>query len=142
MKITGDRCRGFTITEIMVTLFIVTLITMVSTPIISQYITQAKIAHAINSATLIQTLVGDRISAKESVTGSGTGLSLPATLSEHVASFSVSSAGVISITTTANASSITFTLTPTFNATNQHISWICAVSNASFNSLVPSKCRI
>jgi len=142
MKLTSELRKAFTLIELMVTLSIVTILTITAIPILKNFINQSKVSDAISAATVVQTMVAKQVARNETVTASGTGLSLPASLGRYVSSFSVSSAGVISITTTNSAASVSLTLTPSFNSSTQQISWVCAVSSSSYNDLVPAPCRI
>jgi len=142
MKLTSKLSHGFTMVELMVTLAIVAVLTIVAMPSMKNYITQGKVSDAISGAAILQTMIDKQIARNESVTGSGSGLTLPATLGRYVNSFSVSANGVISITTTSTASSVSLTLTPAFSSSTQLITWTCAVTNSSFNRYVPSQCQI
>lgn len=142
MKVTSELRNAFTLIELMVTLSIVTILTIAAIPFLKNYINQSKVSDAISAAAVVQTMVAKQVARNESVTASGTGLTLPSSLGRYVSSFSVSSAGVISITTTNSASSVSLTLTPSFSASTQLISWTCAVTSSSFNDLVPAPCRI
>ncbi len=136
------KFRAFSLLEMMVILVIVLIIGVVAYPVMTQYLVQSKVADALTATAPIQSLVTNKIALLGSVTGSGNNLNTPATLSRYVASFSVNSNGVISITTTADAGSISFSLTPVYDATSEQVSWTCAVSNSSMNESVPSSCRI
>lgn len=145
MKTTYLYSKGFTLVELMVTLVIALIITAVTIPTMNRYITQGKISDAIVAATELQAMIVKQIAAKESVTNSGTGLTLPSGLGRYVASFSVSANGVISITTTSmsgSSNAISLTLTPAYNTSNERVTWTCAVTSSANNDYVPSKCRI
>lgn len=142
MNITSRLSKAFSLTELMVTLAIVSLISVVAIPVLTKYIAQSKVSDAIQAAANLQSSIGVKIADKESTTNSGVGVTLPDTLGRYVASFSVSDNGTISITTTASANSVSLNLTPSFNSTTQAISWTCAVTSSTFNEYVPSNCRI
>lgn len=134
--------RAFSLLEMMVVLVIILIISIVAYPVMTQYLVQSKVSDAIVAAAPVQSLVTNKIASLGSVTGSGDNLDTPATISRYVSAYSVDSNGVISVTTTANAGSISFTLTPVYDATSEQVSWTCAVTNSSMNSAVPSRCRI
>lgn len=142
MKITSKFAFAYSLLEIIATIAIVAIITTIAVPSMNRYVVQSKVSDAINSAGGLQTLIARQIDDLETVTNSTATINLPASLGRYVASFSVNNDGVISITTTSSANSIPLTLTPAYDATNQRISWTCAVSNATYNDYVPSSCRI
>lgn len=134
--------QAFTLLELMVTFAIVLIISIITYPVLLQYFVQSKVTEAINAAAPIQTMVTNQIANNGSVTNSGANLSTPTTISRYVASYSVSTNGVISITTTSDAGSISLTLTPNYNSTTEQVNWTCAVSNSSVDASVPNECRI
>lgn len=142
MVMTRVKNTAFSLIEIMVTFAIVLIISLTAYPVLSHYLIQSKVADAINSASAIQTMVTNQIANLGSVTNSGLNLDTPASIGPYVSGYSVSDDGVITITTTADAGGITFTLSPNYNATSEHVSWTCAVSDAEANDSVPSQCRI
>ncbi len=142
MTITSNRRRGFSLIEIIVVLAIVATLSVFAGPVFRNYIIRSKVADAIGSSTGLQTMIANQITENETVINSGLNITAPSTLGTHVASFSVSANGGISITTTAEAGSVPFTLSPTYNTTLQQISWTCAVANSSFNDQVPTQCKI
>lgn len=133
---------GFTMLELLSALFILALLAIVSVPALQEYITRSKITDILVSAAELQTRISRNIADKETVNGSGIGLTLPSSLNRYVQLFSVSNDGVISITTTASANSITLNITPSYNSSSETITWACQVSNVSFNDYVPNSCRI
>lgn len=133
---------AFSLIEMIVGLVILLIISVVSYPVLNKYLVQSKVSDAIQAATTIQTMVTNQIASLGSATDSGVGLNVPTTISRYVSSATVSDDGVISITTTSNAGSISFTLSPVYDATSEQISWACAVTDSDMNDFVPSKCRI
>jgi len=142
MKITFRWQNGFSLVEMMVVIAIVALISFIGAPAFRNYLVRSKVVEAIGSAAGLQTMIANQISENESVTGSGSGITAPASLGNYVASFAVSADGVISITTNSDAGSVSLTLNPSYNTTLQEISWGCAVSNSSYDDLVPDQCRV
>ncbi len=142
MKITVVQSRAFTLLELMATLAIVLIITMLAYPSLDKYVVRSKVTDAIGAAAEIQTMIAAQIASNETVTGSGTSISSFATISRYVSAYSVSANGVISITTTADAGSISLTLSPNYDAILEQVSWVCAVSSSSQDDYVPSSCRI
>jgi type IV pilus assembly protein PilA len=141
MRLTFFR-QGFTLLELMVTLVIVLIITVIAVPAMSRYIVQSKVSDAIVAASSMQSMVVKNIANLESVTNSGVGIALPSSLGRYVSTFSLSNNGVISITTTSTAGAVTLTLSPSYSTTTELVTWVCAVSNSAMNENVPSKCRI
>ncbi len=134
--------QAFTMIEIMATLAIVIILSILAYPALDRYIIQSKVTDAISSAAEVQTMITNQISNNESVTGSGSSLTTPAKLGRYVATYSVSANGAITITTTPNAGSITVTLTPLYNAAAGQVTWACSVSASSNDDYVPPQCRI
>lgn len=139
---TSKRTVAFSLMELTAAIAVVLIISLVAYPVLSQYFIQTKVAEAIASAAEIQTMVTQQIAANESVTNSGLSLDTPSGISKYVASYAVSDDGVITINTTADAGSVSLTLSPSYSASSEQVAWSCAVSNAAQNSVVPSKCRI
>lgn len=142
MSMTLTRQRGFSLIEMVVVIAIVAILSFFTTPVLRNYLTRSKVVETIESAASLQTMITNQITEKESVTDSGIGVTAPSSLGKYVASFSVSANGTISITTTSDAGSIPYTLTPSYSTTLQQITWTCAVANNSYNDLVPTQCRI
>lgn len=142
MNLTFRLHKAFTLIELMITVAIILIMTIVAIPSMAHYITQSKVSDAILATHVVQNAIANKIAANKSVTNSGIGLTLPTNLSRYVASYSVSSDGVISITTSSSAKSIDLTITPTFNTSLSQVSWTCAIADANFNDDVPSECRI
>jgi type IV pilus assembly protein PilA len=133
---------AFTLIEVMVTLVIVLVLSVIAYPALNRSIIQSKVTDALNGAAEVQTMIVNQIATNETVTGSGNNLTTPASLGRNVSSFSVSSNGVITIVTISSAGSITLTLTPTYNSSAQQVTWLCAVNSSSNNEYVPPQCRI
>lgn len=142
MIMTLKKYKGFSLLELMVTFAIVLIISMLAYPVLNQYFVQSKVSEALVAVSPVQTMVTNQIASNGTVTGSGSNLNTPTTISRYVSAYSVTTDGVISLTTTTDAGGITLTLTPIYDATSEQVSWTCAVSNSSANSSVPSECRI
>lgn len=142
MTITSKRRSGFSLIEMMVVIAIIATLSFFGVPVFRNYLIRSKVADTIGSTTGLQTMIANQITEKESVNGSGLGITVPSSLGRYVASVSISDDGVINITTTSDAGSVPFTITPSYDATLQQISWSCAVANSSYDDLVPMQCRI
>jgi type IV pilus assembly protein PilA len=142
MTITSRQQRGFSLIEIMVVIAIVATLSYFAAPVFKNYLIRSKVVETIGSVSGLQITIANQITEKESVTNSGVGITAPSDLGHYIASLAVSDDGVISITTTSDAGSIPYTLTPSYNTTLQQITWNCAVANSSYNDLVPAQCRI
>lgn len=136
------RQRGFSLIEMMVVIAIIATLSFFVVPVFRNYLIRSKVVDTIGSVTGLQTMIANQITENESVTNSGLGITAPSSLGSYVASFSITADGVINITTTADAGSVPLTLTPSYNATLQQISWTCAVTDSSYDDLVPTQCRI
>lgn len=134
--------KGYTMLEIIAIIAIMSLIAALAYPSLSNYVVQGKVADALQACGPIQSQVVDNIAKNETVTNSGVNVTVPTTVGRYTSSVTVSTNGVITINMNSSAGSAVMTLTPVYNSSSQQASWTCAVSNSSFNSLVPSSCRI
>jgi prepilin-type N-terminal cleavage/methylation domain-containing protein len=142
MKMTFKQPRGFSLIEMMVVIAIVATLTFFAAPALRNYFIRSKVVETIGSAAALQNTISNKITEQESVAGSGLGIAASSNLGHYIASLAISDDGVISVTTTADAGPISYTLTPSYSTTLQQITWICAVTDSSYNDLVPSQCRI
>lgn len=142
MNMTIKKNSAFTLLEIMVVFAIILIISLVSYPVLTQYYTLSKVSDVLQAMSPVQSMVTNNIASNGSVTGSGNGLTTPTTVSKYIDSYSVSTDGVISVTTTSDAGSVSFTLSPNYDATAEQVSWTCAVTNTNMNTSVPVQCRI
>ncbi len=138
---TWKRC-GFSLIEMMVVVAIIAMISFIAAPAFKHYLIRSKVTDTITSTVGLQTIINDKISEAESVTDSGLNITVPTNLGRYVENVSISANGVINITTTSDAGSVPYTLTPNYSTSLQQISWSCAVTNSSYNDLVPNQCRI
>ncbi|HSX20726.1 MAG TPA: pilin [Gammaproteobacteria bacterium] len=106
------------------------------------YLTQSKVSDAIQSVAPVQSSVVNKIASLGTTTGSGTGVTVPTTLSRYISTCTVSANGVITVTTTSSAGAISFTLTPSYDTPTETVSWVCAVSSSASDPSVPNECRI
>lgn len=134
--------KAFSLLEMMIIIVILLIISIVAYPTLNNYLIQSKVTDAVLAAAPLQTMVTNQIASLGSVTGSGNNLNTPTSISRYVSAYSINANGVISITTSPNAGGISFTLSPTYDATSEQVSWTCAVSDADMNDMVPSQCRI
>lgn len=142
MKVTTRQSYGFSLIELVVVVAIVSLLSFIAAPTFKNYLIRSKVSDTITGTAGLKIMIANQISETESLTGSGSGVTAPTNLGKYVASISISSNGVINVTTTSEAGSVPYTLTPSYNTTLQQISWVCAVTNSSYNDLVPDQCRI
>jgi len=139
--------QAFSLTEMLAVISIIGILSVITIPSMQRLVVQAKVSDMLNAATTVKTQVAQSIASTEDVTDSGA--LIPDTDSDpslrlggNVASYSVSNNGVITLTGTTEVRNIIITLTPTYDITLGIISWNCAVTDASFNSLVPSNCQL
>lgn len=138
MNLTSRSDKGFTLIELMVTIAIVVIVSVIAVPVMSRYISRTKVADVLVSAQALKDLVNNRISDKETVTGSGADLNLPDSLGRNVTDFNVSDDGAIEIET---SEGINLVLTPSYDQSTEKVTWTCIVDDADMNDNVPVECR-
>ncbi len=141
MNLVLRQLKALSLIELMVTLSLILIVTIVAVPATNKYITQSRVADALSSVADLQSKITLQIAQNESVTDSGLNFTQPTTLSRYVDSFIVSNNGVISITTTADAGGVTLNISPVYSSASNEVSWTCQVSSSALNDYVPRSCR-
>lgn len=134
--------QAFSLAELIATIAIISILAAIIVPNMTRYIAQSKVTEAILAAGPIQSQIVKNIAENETVTGSGLNVIVPTNLGSYVSSVVVSDDGIITITMDSSAASVQLTLSPSYNSSSDQVSWVCAVSNSSFNNYVSDECRI
>lgn len=132
--------KGFTLVELMVTVSIIAVLAALALPAYQDYSVRARVSEALVSLDAQKNAVIENFVADAELTDHACAdVMSTSRATTNVASLSCTGQGVLVVTTTSVAGSVTLTLSPELNA-DRLIEWKCALSEGK-PAYVPADCR-
>lgn len=130
--------QGFTLIELMIVVAIIGILAAIAIPAYQDYTVRAKVSELINAANPAKTAISEFALTKNTLTGSGTGVTAPA-VAGYVTSSSISADGTITVNGTAAAlgaaEDVAITLVPMLSG--GVVTWDC---DGAPRRYVPGSC--